>query len=90
MAKTVVDDRARQGGRGRTVLYVLAASLVLAAIYLGSLLMWSGSQTPTSPSQAASQQQNSGASTSSSNSSSVPAGNPNYPSPSTNPNAPRP
>lgn len=67
------------------MLYVLVASLILAAIAVGSLLAWSGSQTPTSPSQAASQSQNSGAAASG-NSSSVPSGNPNYPSPSVAPN----
>ena len=89
MAKTLVDNRARQGPRGRKVLYVLVGGLLLAAIYLGSMLMWSGSQTPTSPSQAASQAQNSGG-TASSKSSSVPAGNPAYPSPSTPPNGAKP
>lgn len=84
MAKTVVDDRARQGPRGRQVLYVLVASLILAAIAVGSLLVWSGSQTPTSPSQAASQSQNSG-SVAPGSSGSVPAGNPTSP-PSTPPN----
>lgn len=88
MAKTLSDDRARQGPRGRTVLYVLVGGLILAAVYLGSMLMWSGSQTPTSPSQGASQNQNSGGAASR-NSANVPAANPVYPSPSTPPNGPK-
>lgn len=46
MAKVVSDDRARQGGPGRPVLYVLIASLALVAIYLVSLLGWSGATSP--------------------------------------------
>lgn len=83
MARTVIDDRARQGPRGKAILYVLVASLVLAGIYLAGFLMWSGSQTPTSPSQAASQATTSGAASSSSTSA-VPAGNPAYPAPAAN------
>lgn len=51
MTKVVDDDRARQAKPGRPVLYVLVASLLLAAIYLVSMLGWSGVKSPdtTSP-----------------------------------------
>ena len=74
----VADQRARQGGRGRPVLVVLVASLVLLGIYMVWLLGWSGMNSPTSPGQAASQQ-STGAS--SANTSRVPTENPAYPSP---------
>ena len=80
MAKVVADQRARQGGPGRPVLYVLVASLVLMGVYMVVLLGWSGSTTPTSPQQGASQQSTAPAA-SSSNTSGVPADNPAYPSP---------
>lgn len=79
MAKIVADQRARQGGRGRPVLMVLVASLVLLAIYMVSMMTWSGNTTPTSPQQAASQQTSNRAE--SSNTSRVPTENPAYPSP---------
>lgn len=81
MGKVVADQRARGGGKGRPVLYVLLASLVLLAVYMVSLLGWSGATTPTSPQQSSSQQSTtSGAA--SSNTSRVPAANPAYPAPS--------
>lgn len=51
MAKIVDDDRARQAKPGRPVLYVLVASLLLAGIYLVSMVGWSGVKSPdtTSP-----------------------------------------
>ena len=79
MAKTVADQRARQGGPGRPVLMVLAGSLVLLAIYMVSLMTWSGTTSPTSPQQTAAEQNNKGAS--SANTSRVPTENPAYPSP---------
>lgn len=80
MAKVLADQRARQGGPGRPVLYVLIASFVLLAIYMVTLLGWSGATSPTSPQQSSSQQStNPGASSRST--SSVPAGNPAYPVP---------
>jgi cytoskeletal protein RodZ len=79
MAKTVADQRARQGGPGRPVLMVLAGSLVLLAIYMVSLMSWSGSTSPTSPQQTSAQQSNTPAS--SANTSRVPTENPAYPSP---------
>lgn len=78
MAKVVADQQTRQGGRGRPVLLVLVGSLFLLGIYMVSLLVWSGSTTPTSPQQSSSQQSTS-PSTSSANTSRVPAANPAYP-----------
>lgn len=78
MAKVVADQRARGGGKGKPVLYVLGASLILLAVYMVSLLGWSGSTTPTSPSQDASR---SSFGPSSANTSRVPPENPAYPSP---------
>ena len=81
MAKTLADQRARQGGKGRPVLIVLVASLVLLGIYMVTLMSWSGSTSPTSPQQSSSQQTtNPGAS--SSNAARVPSANPAYPAPS--------
>ena len=80
MTKVVEDDRARQAKPGRPVLYVLAASLFLAGIYVATMLGWSGSTIPSEPT--ATQQ----TSPSSANTSNVPAGNPAYPAPAT-PNA---
>lgn len=78
MEKVVADQRARQGGAGRPVLYVLVASLALLAVYMVGLLGWSGATTPTSPQQQSSQQQASpGAS--SSNTNKIPVDNPAYP-----------
>lgn len=79
MAKIVADQRARQGGKGRPVLIVLVGSMVLLGLYMVAMMTWSGSTTPTSPQQAASQQTNNKAE--SSNTSRVPTENPAYPSP---------
>lgn len=51
MTKVVDDDRARQAKPGRPILYVLVASLLLAGIYLVSMVGWSGVKSPdtTSP-----------------------------------------
>jgi hypothetical protein len=80
MARIVPDERARQGPRGRPVLLVLIGSLMLIGLYLVSLLVWSGSETPTHPSQGASQQATSPAA-SSSNTARTPPANPAYPAP---------
>ncbi|MFH6782493.1 MULTISPECIES: hypothetical protein [Methylobacterium] len=80
---------ARQGAKGRPVLYVLLGSLALLAIAMVGLLSWNGANSPkdyASQSQDASRQQITGSAngsggTSSSNSAAVPAGNPAYPSP---------
>jgi hypothetical protein len=79
MAEKVPDQRARGGGKGRPVLIVLVGSLVLLGIYMVTLLGWSGSTTPTSPQQGASQATNAPAS--GSNTSRVPTENPAYPAP---------
>ena len=81
MAKIVDNDRARQGPRGRPVFLVLIGSFVLIGIYLISMLVWSGSESPNSPSQDAARQQ--AAPTASSNASAgTPPANPAYPAPS--------
>ena len=54
MDKIVSDNRARQGPRGRPVLMVLVGSLVLLGVYMIGLMVWSGSESPPSPSQDAS------------------------------------
>jgi hypothetical protein len=53
--------------------------MVLLGVYMVSLMTWSGTTSPTSPQQAASQQTNNPAS--SANTSRVPTDNPAYPSP---------
>lgn len=80
MAKIVPDDRVRQGPRGRPVLLVLIASLFLIGLYLVSLLMWSGSESPTNPSQAAAERANQ-PNASSANTARTPPANPAYPVP---------
>jgi hypothetical protein len=60
MAKIVRDDRARQGPKGRPVLMVLIGSLLLLGLYLGSMLIWSGSTSPDHPSQEASREATTG------------------------------
>ena len=80
MPKIVPDEGARQGPRGRPVLLVLLGSFLLIGLYLVSLLVWSGSESPTHPSQGASQQAAS-PSASSSNTAGTPPANPAYPAP---------
>jgi flagellar basal body-associated protein FliL len=79
MAKVVADQRARGGTRGSPVLVVLVAALVLCGIAFTGFMLWSGSQSPTSPQQAASE--SSASTTSSTNTRGVPTENPAYPSP---------
>ena len=79
MAKIVADQRARQGGTGRPVLAVLAASVVLLGIVMVGLMTWIGKTSPTSPQQTTAEQTNNRAS--SANTSRVPTENPAYPSP---------
>jgi hypothetical protein len=89
MRKIVDEQRVRQGGRGRPVFLVLIGSFLLLGLYLVGMMVWSGSESPTSPSQDASRQAAS-PSASSSNSSGTPAANPAYPapaSPTANPSA---
>ncbi|AXS40203.1 hypothetical protein [Breoghania sp. L-A4] len=40
MQKTVPTEQARQGRRGRPVLYVLLVSLFLCALFLGAASLW--------------------------------------------------
>ncbi|KMO18950.1 hypothetical protein [Methylobacterium platani] len=80
---------ARQGAKGRPVLYVLIGSLALLAIAMVGLLSWNGANAPkdyASQSQDASRREITGSAngsggTSSANSAGVPAGNPAYPAP---------
>jgi hypothetical protein len=83
MAKIVRDDRARQGPKGRPVLMVLIGSLLLLGLYMGAMLIWSGSTSPDHPSQEASREATTGSpSGSSANPSArVPPANPAYPVP---------
>lgn len=75
MAKIVADQRARGGGKGRPVLIILISTMILLAIYMVTLLGWSGSQIPSNSGQTAAQP------SSSANTSKVPTENPAYPSP---------
>ncbi len=75
---------ARQGTRGRPVLMVLIGSFVLLGIYMVSLMLWSGSESPDHPSQEASRQITTGSPSGSSNSNPsdrVSPANPHYPVP---------
>jgi hypothetical protein len=84
MAKIVRDDRARQGPSGRPVLMVLIGSFVLLGIYMVSLMLWSGSESPDHASQNASRELTTGSTTGSSNanpSDRISPANPHYPVP---------
>lgn len=92
MARMVSDDRARQGGSGRPVLYVLIGSMVLLGLFFVAYMTWTGSTSPDNASQAASRQSvtGGGSNTSSANTGGVPTANPAYPAPAdraANPNA---
>jgi hypothetical protein len=82
MRKIVPDERTRQGPKGRAVLMVLIGSFVLLGIYMVSLMLWSGAESPDAASQNASRQATTGSPTGSTNRSdrTVPA-NPAYPVP---------
>jgi hypothetical protein len=60
MRKIVPDERVRQGPKGRPVLMVLIAALLLVGIYLASMMIWAGSESPDHPSQDASRQATTG------------------------------
>ena len=75
MAKVVADQRARGGGSGKPMLYVLIASLVLLGVYMAVFMTWSGATSPPS----STQQNSTGASTSSSTK--TPVDNPATPGP---------
>ncbi len=79
MRKIVEDERVRQGPRGRPVFLVLVGSFLLIGLFLLSMLVWSGSESPNSASQDAARRQT--ASPSSSNASGTPPANPAYPAP---------
>jgi len=82
MAEIETGTQARQGTRGKPVLYVLIGSLLLLAVYMVGLLTWSGATAP--PDHASQSQEAARATAAGSNSgSSSPSG-----SPSTNPNPP--
>jgi cytoskeletal protein RodZ len=80
MPQIVSDSRARQGSRGKPVFLVLLGSFVLLGLFMVSMLVWSGSESPPSASQDAARQ-NASPSASSSNTSRTPAANPAYPVP---------
>ena len=87
MAKIETENQVRQGPKGKPVLYVLIGSLLLLAVYMVGLLMWSG----TAPSDHAAQSQDAsrkeitgstngtGNANTAGSSTSTPAGNPAYP-----------
>ena len=86
------ESRARQGGKGRPVLYVLVASLVLLGIYMVGLMTWSSSTSQSNVSNQstdAMRETTTGSTTgrgngaSSANTGSVPTANPAYPAPAT-------
>ena len=83
MTKIVTDNRARQGPKGRPVLFVLIGSLFLLGVYMVSLLMWSGSQSPNSPSTDAARTTATGTASGSKTNPSdrTPSANPAYPAP---------
>jgi hypothetical protein len=78
MRKIVPDERTRQGPKGRAVLMVLIGSFVLLGIYMVSLMLWSGAESPDAASQNASRQATTGSTNRSDRT--VPA-NPAYPVP---------
>lgn len=90
MAEKLDGQDARQGKKGKPVLYVLVASLALLAIAITGLMTWQGSNSPkdyASKSQDAARGEVTGSvngqgnGTSSANTGNVPAGNPAYPAP---------
>ena len=95
MAERLNEQDSRQGERGKSVLWVLVASLVLLAIATVGLLTWNDANSPkdyASQSQDASRREMTGSvngqsgGSPSSNSAAVPGGNPSYPQPA-QPNA---
>ena len=90
MAERLNPQDSRQGERGKPVLWVLVASLVLLAIATVGLLTWNSANSPkdyASQSQDASRREVTGSvngqsgAASSSNSTAVPGSNPSYPQP---------
>lgn len=86
------ESRARQGGKGRPVLYVLIGSFVLLGIYMIGLMTWSSSTSQNNVSNQSSdamRETTTGSTTgrsngaSSANTGNVPSANPAYPAPAT-------
>lgn len=75
----ITDDDARQGGRGRPVLWVLLGSLLLLAISGAGLMTWIGSDAERTPTQAASESAIGAPSVTGSTSARTPSANPAYP-----------
>ena len=84
MRKIVPDERVRQGPSGRPVLGVLVGALLLCGVALAGFMLWTGSESPDSPSQAASREMNTGSPSGSSGNPTdrVSPANPAYPTPS--------
>ncbi len=78
----VTDDKARQGGTGRHVLWVLIGSLGLLGMSGTGLMMWIGSDTERTPTQTASEGAVGLPSATGSSSARTPSPNPAYPAPS--------
>lgn len=87
MPEIVPEQGARQGAKGKPVLYVLIGSLVLLGIAITALMTWQGANSPpdnASRSQDASRSEVTGSVSGSnkgspSNTTNVPAANPAYP-----------
>lgn len=89
MAQIENQTDARQGAKGKPVLYVLVASLVLLAVATVGLLSWNRAETTSDyagKSQESAREMTTGSvnKAPSSNSGNVPAENPAYPQPSQN------
>lgn len=88
MAERLTPQDSRQGERGKSMLWVLVASLVLLAIATVGLLTWNGANAPkdyASQSQDAARREVTGSvggqSGGASTGAGVPGGNPSYPQP---------
>ncbi len=90
MAERLNPQESRQGERGKSVLWVLVASLALLAVAAAGLLTWNGMNAPkdyASQTQDASRRDVTGSvngqsgGASSGSSTGVPGGNPSYPQP---------
>jgi len=89
MNKIVPDDRARQGPSGRPVLGVLIGAMLLCVLAIGGYMLWVGSESPDSASQAASREATTGSTTGNSSgnpTNRISPANPAYPAPA-NPTA---
>ncbi len=82
MAEIVRDDEARQGRKGRPVLWVLIGGMALMLSFMAVYLVWIGSESPDDAGQAASRAAVTGSTSGSSDSNAsarVPSANPAYP-----------